>query len=322
MQENNQGTYQNPEENVQNSQIGQKPMTEQTFQAEQSAPQPINPYEPYPDQSNQGQQSQEQPQQGQPYQGQPYQAQPYHEQVYQSQPHQAQPYQGQPYQGQSYQEQPYQGQPYQGQPYQGQPYQGQPVPNIPKQPNPLGLMFKSLFSKQPSDVLKVKQNYLSIFLIIGLSIFLVGLSFGIKSHLYSRSFGWFSYGYSGKGFIFSFFISILFMALIEGIKLGYGILMQNKNKHMKMSNKVFSILEVMSASSIIPLGLYFLAFVFSLFWSFGYNLLLQTGFTASIVYFINGLNIKSGEKNDNIFLQLALISVAYTLFRLTLYLCV
>ena len=318
----------------QNPQMNPDSAAEQQFSAEQVAPQweshSGNPYEPYQAQSYQEQQYQGQPDQEQQYQGQPDQVQQYQEQPdqvqqYQEQPDQQQQYQGQPYQQQQYQGQPYQQQQYQGQPYQQQQYQGQPYPAqqapvIPKQPNPLGLMFKSLFSKQSFDVFKVKQNYLSIFLLIGLSVFLVGLSFGIKAHMYSRSFGWFNYGYGGKGFVFSFFISIIFMALIEGVKLGYGILMQDKQLHT--ANKVQTALEVMSASSIVPLGLYFLAFVFSLFWSFGYNLLLQTGFIASIVYFLNGLKVRSGEKTDNMFLQLALITVAYTLFRLTIYLCV
>ena len=292
MQENNQNNYQNVTENVQNPQIDQQPIAEQQFQPEQAVPQmESQPENPYQGQPYQGQAQFQNPQdqgQGQPqYGGQP--------------PYQGQPYQGQPqYGGQP----PYQGQPYQGQPqYGGQPpYPGQYV--APKGPNPFGQLFGKLFSSNPSDAFKVKQNFLSIFLFIGLSILLASLATGGSMRQLN--------------FVKAFFLSMLFFIVIEGLKLGYGILIQGNQVSGK--DKLIATLEAMSVSSIIPLLFYVLAFMFAWFWHLGYSFCMYVGIISQIVFFIGGMKTKldNDAKSNNLFIQAALIFLIYVILTLSI----
>lgn len=283
MQENNQSNYQKPEENIQNPQTNQGPMAEQQFQSEQIAPQmepqPNNPYQP-----NQGQQYQ-----GQPYQGQQYQGQPY----------QGQQYQGQPYQGQQYQGQPYQSQPY----YQGQPpYPGQY--GVPKGPNPIAQIFSKLFSSNSSDAFKVKQDYLSMFLFNGSAILLASLANGGSMRMLN--------------FVKAFFLSMLFFMVIEGLKLGYGVLIQGSDVSGK--DKVLATLEVMSVSSIIPLAFNVLAFMFAWFWHLGFSFCMYVSLISQIVFFIGGMKVKldNDAKSNNLFFQAALIFLIYIILTLSI----
>ncbi|NLM18913.1 MAG: hypothetical protein GX217_02680 [Clostridiaceae bacterium] len=258
--------------------------------------------------------------------------------VPQMQPQPGNPYQVQPYQNQPYQGQPYQGQPYQGQPYQGQPYQGQPfyppMYGVPRGPNPSGQIFGKLFSANPSDAFKVKQNGLSISLFVILPILFNSFAAGgsiqtlfgpiIKqASYYSDPFSGYSDPFSGGGgfgisFVKALFLSMLFFLVIEGLKLCYGVLIQGNQVGGK--DKVIATLEVMSVSSIIPLFFSLLAFMFSWFWHLGFVVCMYVGFVSHIVFFIGGMKVKTNydKRGNNLFLQVALVFLAYVMLALSI----
>ncbi|MGI6560932.1 MAG: hypothetical protein ACOX2H_06430 [Saccharofermentanales bacterium] len=158
-------------------------------------------------------------------------------------------------------------------------------------------MFSKLFSKQPYDAFKVKQDYLSIFVIIGAAIILLALatSFSTISLYFFRFFG-------------PFFASLIGIIIVYGVQLGYGILIQGKEG--TTNQKMMTSLEVMATASIFPLAFYFLALLFSFFWYSGYSLFLLIGFVMNIVLLLDGFDVRLGEKSKNLWFKLGFILVA------------
>lgn len=85
-------------------------------------------------------------------------------------------------------------------------------------------------------------------------------------------------------FVKAFFLSMLFFIVIEGLKLGYGVLIQSNQVSGK--DKVIATLEVMSVSSIIPLVFSVLAFMFAWFWHLGYSFCMYVSFISQIVFLL------------------------------------
>lgn len=214
------------------------------------------------------------------------------------------------YQGQS-QDQSYHGQSYQGQP-QGQPYQGQGQAQFikkPKEPFALGKMVQALFSSQPYNVFKVQQDKLSTILILALAILFGSLSNAGSAY---RMFSWKFYIGNTAAFFLVLLFSLISFAILYGAMFGYGLLIQGKDGNSKIKSK--TTLETLAASTIPTVALYVLAFIFSFFWGGGYGFLAYAGLFINIILYLEGLELKLGEKANKFWYKIALVAVALLLF--------
>lgn len=233
--------------------------------------------------------------------------------------------QGNPYQ--QYQENPYQKQHsqnnmnantnYSNPQSQYNPGQNQANPQFqnqqskPKNDLVLGNVFKRLFSGNPYSVFELKLDLISIIVLLVAAIGLAGLA-TFRSMFFLFRYPMYMGGFIS--FVLSFILSAISMILIYGVMFGYGHLIQGKKLNLKQNS--MPILDTLALAVIPSIIFYFFGFLFSFFWSGGWNLFTVSGLVSSIVFFFDGLDLRLGKEKQNYWYKLGMIFIVFAIFYL------